>query len=133
MSFVLAYCFAADRRWISILQDASRSPGPQGLGLKYGLVGSPEWWDNVQVGAVPSGCWIGRVQEIVPNDPRGYPTITIANERGDQHTFGTVGREELYCINRPIMVFFLKLPRKEQRFDLGDSTQILSVWVDIEG
>ena len=64
----IVYDLRTDHPTIAAMQRGSRGPGPVGLRVTHGIVGSPEWWAYIDEGQLPvhrvsgvvSGFWPGQ-------------------------------------------------------------------------
>lgn len=71
-----------DARYLSALQNASLNRVDAGLQNTHGLVGSDEWWQAIENGALPLHTIYGRITRIFGIDHYGFPEFELVNSEG---------------------------------------------------
>jgi hypothetical protein len=66
---------------IEQVQKASLSPEPVGLKATHGLVGSEEWWDNIERGRLP--IHFGNIAQLWAGRSGDYPEVEITGLNGE--------------------------------------------------
>lgn len=67
------YSLRDDAESIAIMQRGATSPGPVGLRITHGVVGSAAWWSQIQSGALPLHVESGVVSGFWPGQHNGGP------------------------------------------------------------
>lgn len=70
------------------MQAASSGRGPTGLKATHGLIGSTEWWDNVDTGRLPIVTVRGKVSRFWPGHHGDYPEFELLEESGMRSVWG---------------------------------------------
>lgn len=60
----VVYDIRLDTEGLKIMQEASLSDGPGGVELKYGLIGSDEWWSAIESGALKMETFVGVIRAV---------------------------------------------------------------------
>jgi len=82
------YQLRDDRTAIAQMQRASLAPGAAGLRITHGLIGSGEWWSQIDSGALPVHTVKGRVSGFWPGQWSDGPAeFELQTEQGERQVW----------------------------------------------
>ena len=70
------------------MQATSQAEGLVGLKQTHGLAGSPEWWQRVESGALPTSTTSGTVIHFWPGHHGDWPEIELREQDGTSSNWG---------------------------------------------
>lgn len=128
-SMKTVYHLQYDIETIASMQSASLGSGPTGLRITHGLVGSKEWWSNIESGTLPLQTLRGEVSGFWPGQwgdgPAEFELKTAYGERSMWLCEMPPSRAKaLFIIGRAVEVSFVKQVRKTAVEGIGDESKI---------
>lgn len=76
------YSLRADPEPIKHMQNASLSKGTAGLKITHGLIGSPEWWQAIESGALQVHKLRGKISRFWPGHHGDWPEFELEEVNG---------------------------------------------------
>ncbi|WP_457351010.1 hypothetical protein [Roseateles sp. P5_D6] len=73
---------------LASMQAASQGDGPHGLKQTHGLVGSADWWEQVDKGSLPTNTTSGTVIHFWPGHHGDWPEIELRESGGASSNWG---------------------------------------------
>lgn len=105
------------------MQAASISADPVGLCQTQGLIGSPEWWRQIESGSLPVVTIVGEVIHFFPGHHEDWPEIEVRERDGSSSDWGCniPAGEAANCFSLGTMVE-IDYVQQELKFPFNGST-----------
>ena len=129
---VKVYDLKADHTFISAVQKATLETGDYGLVPEHGLFGSPEWWQAINAGVIPTNTIEGVISRVYMSGHNDWPEFEI-NDGVDKTSWTREVNERkddaMYRVGKRVKLKYVK-----QKFKKGwgspYSKNVLEIWIE---
>ena len=124
-----AYQLKADSSRIAAIQKATLTTDDFGIEQTHGLVGSPEWWEQISSGRLPLHMLRGVIVDRFWGSMADWPEITVQSDDGEtSHWTREVNVKEqdaLYIPGQRIEIDYVLQHHRPKSFDKGGETKVV--------
>jgi hypothetical protein len=83
----VVYRLKDDTQAIALVQQATLLTKDFGIQQTHGLVGSPEWWDNIKNGNLPLQTMKGTISRVFSGSLNDSPEFEVTSNDGEKENF----------------------------------------------
>jgi hypothetical protein len=124
-----AYQLKADSRRIAAIQKATLTTDEFGIEQTHGLLGSPEWWEQISSGRLPLHTLRGVIVERFWGSMADWPEIKVKSDNGEtSHWTREVNVKEqdaLYIPGQRIEIDYVLQRHRAKSFDKGAERKVV--------
>jgi hypothetical protein len=138
MPFLTIYDLREDHQRIRWMQEATMTTRDFGLEPTHGLFGSEDWWQNIELGRLPTFQVSGLITNVYNIGEGDHPEFSMVDNLGIETTWkrevNHADDDDLYIIGRMIELEYVLQRTRIDLTDLGiEQTEkcVLSVRIDV--
>lgn len=126
MKWHTIYDLSKDNRLVMQIQKATLDTTDYGILPEIALFGSPEWWDAVKDGRIPTYKVEGTISKINDNIRGAWPVCEI-DSNGERTEWTRYGEDAFYQVGRRICIEYIYQRLKPSRFlkFVGDRQKVV--------
>lgn len=138
MPFLTVYALQEDHQRIRWMQEATMTTRDFGLEPTHGLFGSDAWWENIELGRLPTFHVCGLIANVYNVGEGDYPEVSVVDHLGIESSWKREANhaedDDLYVIGRMIELEYVLQRARIDLTDLGiEQTEkcVISVHIDV--
>ncbi len=140
MAWLTIYDLKNDHRFVESVQHATLNTKIYGIEQTHGLFGSPDWWGQVESGALPLETLKGKIIRVSMESMRDWPVFEMLCDDGTSRKFtreqspGDGTLDHHYQVGKSVEVDFVWQQFRKERPEprLSDSTDcVVAIRIEI--
>jgi hypothetical protein len=127
--FQIVYRFRDDTERVSAIQRATLTTDHAGIEPTHGLVGSDEWWRNIETGRLPLQTVRGTISRVYMASMNDWPEFEVRADAGELSRWtresNTADLGRAYAPGRLVEVDYVIQKHRPKSFDGGAETEVV--------
>ena len=125
----VVYRLQADTERVAAIQRATLTTEHSGIEPTHGLVGSDEWWRNIETGRLPLQTLRGTISRVYMASMNDWPEFEVRSESGELSKWtresSTADLDQAYAPGRTVEIDYVVQRHRPKSFDGGSETQVV--------
>ncbi len=123
------YLFKNNTSQIAAIQDATRTTEEFGIEPTHGVVGTDEWWSNIQSGRLVLHTLQGQISRVYMGSMRDWPEFTLTLPTGETSNWtreaDSVELSQMYVEGRAVEIDYVVQNFRKKSWDKGGQTKLV--------